>query len=251
MKEKLSRIEARLRSLFEGGAALLFPTIHRSQDLATALLQVMRERAKCGLNGVIEAPNLYIIRMHPTRIKDYQDYQPLCDSLADILHESGIEAGLTFVNHPVVRILESSDIDPDDYEIQAENSQANLSETVGVETQPDVDKGVIIPPDAFLIVDGTKVYTLDRPVVNIGRRPDNDVVVDDPRVSRVHAQLRALRGQYVIFDLGSSGGTMVNGQAVQQSVLHPGDVISLCGVPLIFGQETAGLGNTQSYSPTV
>lgn len=250
MKYKLSKIEARLRSLFEGGAAFLFSTGRHSQDLATALLQVMHEGAEIDSNGVTVAPNLYTIWMHPARIKEYQEYQPLCDSLANILQECGIEAGFTFLSHPVVRVFESLDIEPDNFEIRSENSQASLPETVGVEVQSDVEAGVVIPPDAFLIVDGTLVYTLNQPVVNIGRRPDNDVVINDPRVSRVHAQLRALRGQYVIFDLGSSGGTFVNGQLVSQSVLRPGDVISLCGVPLIFGQETSGLGNTQSYSPT-
>jgi pSer/pThr/pTyr-binding forkhead associated (FHA) protein len=82
-------------------------------------------------------------------------------------------------------------------------------------------------------------------VINIGRRVDNDLVIDDERISRVHAQLRAIKGRYVLFDLDSRGGTFVNDQRIHQSVLYPGDVISLAGVPLVFGQEETRLGQTQ------
>ena len=93
------------------------------------------------------------------------------------------------------------------------------------------------PKNAFLIVDGVKVFPLTEPVVNIGRRLDNQLVIDDPRISRNHAQLRAIKGRFVIFDLNSTGGTFVNGQRTSQSVMYPGDVISLAGVPLVFGQD--------------
>jgi pSer/pThr/pTyr-binding forkhead associated (FHA) protein len=94
-----------------------------------------------------------------------------------------------------------------------------------------------IPENAFLIIEGVKVFPLRTPVVNMGRRLDNTLVIDDPRVSRNHAQLRAIKGRYVIFDLNSTGGTFINGQRTSQSVLYPGDVVSLAGVALIFGQD--------------
>lgn len=90
---------------------------------------------------------------------------------------------------------------------------------------------------AFLIVGGTKVFTLNQAVTNIGRRLDNHLVVDDPRVSRYHAQICYVRGRFIIFDLNSTGGTYVNGQRINQSVLYPGDVISLAGLPIVFGQD--------------
>jgi pSer/pThr/pTyr-binding forkhead associated (FHA) protein len=88
-----------------------------------------------------------------------------------------------------------------------------------------------------LIVEGVKVHPLNEPVVNIGRRLENQLVIDDPRVSRNHAQLRAIKGRFVLFGLNSTGGTFVNGQRTSQTVLYPGDVISLAGVALIFGQD--------------
>jgi pSer/pThr/pTyr-binding forkhead associated (FHA) protein len=94
-----------------------------------------------------------------------------------------------------------------------------------------------IPDNAFLIIEGVKVHPLTETVVNIGRRLENNLVIDDPRVSRNHAQLRAIKGRFVLFDLNSTGGTFVNGQRTSQTVLYPGDVISLAGVALIFGQD--------------
>jgi pSer/pThr/pTyr-binding forkhead associated (FHA) protein len=76
------------------------------------------------------------------------------------------------------------------------------------------------------------------PIINIGRRPENHLMIDDPRVSRFHAQIRASKGSFILFDLNSTGGTSVNSQPVTQRMLSPGDVISLAGVPLIYSQDT-------------
>ncbi len=96
---------------------------------------------------------------------------------------------------------------------------------------------VRIPEDAFVIVDGVKVIPLTQPLIRIGRRLENNLVLDDPRVSRTHAELRAINGRYVLFDLNSTGGTFVNGLRITQSVVYPGDVISLAGVNLVYGQK--------------
>jgi pSer/pThr/pTyr-binding forkhead associated (FHA) protein len=119
--------------------------------------------------------------------------------------------------------------------------------------EADVVDPVRIPEDAFVIVDGVKVIPLTTPLVRIGRRLENNLVLDDPRVSRTHAELRAINGRYVLFDLNSTGGTFVNGLRITQSVVYPGDVISLAGVNLVYGQknpppridlkETSPLGN--------
>lgn len=49
-------------------------------------------------------------------------------------------------------------------------------------------------------------------VITIGRTPDNDVVIHDPKISRHHAQIvQHERGEYSIVDLKSTNGTYVNG----------------------------------------
>ena len=94
-----------------------------------------------------------------------------------------------------------------------------------------------IPEEAFLVIDGSKVYPLTKPLISMGRRLENNLVIDDPRVSRIHAQLRAINGRYVLFDMNSSGGTYLNGRKTTQAIVYPGDVISLAGVDLIYGQK--------------
>ena len=95
-------------------------------------------------------------------------------------------------------------------------------------------------------MNGSTLLPLHLPVINLGRRHDNQIVIDDPRVSRSHAQLRAIRGHYLLFDLNSTGGTFINGIQITQLALKPGDVISLAGVQLIYGEEQLSSG---SYPP--
>jgi hypothetical protein len=70
-----------------------------------------------------------------------------------------------------------------------------------------------------------QVYQIQKPVVNIGRQLDNDIIVEDKRVSRHHAQIKFQPdGQFVIFDLGSTNGITINNIPSQrQHTLRSGD----------------------------
>jgi len=62
----------------------------------------------------------------------------------------------------------------------------------------------------------------------IGRDPENEIVVDDPLVSRFHAELRARPdGRHELVDLGSRNGTFVNGRAIDRAVLDELDIVSV------------------------
>lgn len=86
-------------------------------------------------------------------------------------------------------------------------------------------------------MDGGRIYPLDQPLINIGRMLDNDLVIDDPRVSRHHAQLRVVDGHFVLSDTNSTGGIFVNDRRIAETVLYPNDSISLAGVILTFQQD--------------
>jgi pSer/pThr/pTyr-binding forkhead associated (FHA) protein len=101
----------------------------------------------------------------------------------------------------------------------------------------------------FLVVDGSMVITIDKPIINIGRKSDNHIVINDEHISRYHAQIRMTKGQYILLDLNSTVGTSVNGERIEQVSLNPGDVISLGGVPIIFGLGNPTEG-TESLRPT-
>jgi pSer/pThr/pTyr-binding forkhead associated (FHA) protein len=94
-----------------------------------------------------------------------------------------------------------------------------------------------LPPNAFFAIAGVRIYPLVKALITIGRSLENDLVLDDLRVSRNHAQLRAINGQFVLFDLNSSWGTFINEHRIVQAILYPQDTISLGGVTLTFNQE--------------
>jgi hypothetical protein len=107
------------------------------------------------------------------------------------------------------------------------------------------------PPGAFVIIQGKRHFELKNPLVRIGRRLNNDLVLDDPHVSRQHAQLIARRGRYLIVDLKSTAGTRVNSRKIEEQILLPGDVIQIAAIELIYGEDLEGPPDlTQPYSPT-
>lgn len=112
------------------------------------------------------------------------------------------------------------------------------------EVRPDsVQSGT--RPDAFLVLSGRRIFRLQADRVAIGRRLDNDLVIDDPRVSRRHALILGSGGQFLIQDLRSTAGTLVNGRRIRSVALHPGDVIRLAETELVYG-ESPGEPPTQA-----
>ena len=195
-------------------------------------------------DGSLLAPDSYVLLVHPDLALRIGPDQDLLQELEPVIQEFGENAGLVFAQPPVVYLSPNNDLDRKAVEVIARISHEPLVMTVE-STLPPRWLSNNIPPNAFLIVNGASIFSLDQPLVNIGRRSDNDLVIDDHRVSRVHVQLRAIRGRYVLSDLGSTGGTKVNNQRVTQRTLQPRDVISLAGVPLVYGQDDISLGETQ------
>jgi len=73
-----------------------------------------------------------------------------------------------------------------------------------------------------------KAFPLDKGEVFIGRDLNNDIVINDPEVSRRHARLFLQGANFVLEDLGSTNGTSVNGQRLMGPyILRPGEVITL------------------------
>lgn len=74
------------------------------------------------------------------------------------------------------------------------------------------------------------------PKVTLGRSPDNDIVIDEPSVSRNHAVLTTTNGHYVIEDLGSMNGTKVDGTSVSKQPVASGTPVLLGDVEIVVGQ---------------
>jgi sigma-B regulation protein RsbU (phosphoserine phosphatase) len=91
---------------------------------------------------------------------------------------------------------------------------------------------------------GRRVIGLDKPLVTLGRRSENDVSLADAGVSRLHAEITVEDGQYRIRDCGSRFGTYVNGEPVSERLLQSGDRIRLgqgedTEIVFLVGEETS------------
>ncbi len=246
--KKLDQIEAQLQTLIEGHIAKLLPAQFNNTHLVDALMAALQADV-IEQQGILTAPDVFHIRTHPQHILHQTAPEQITAEISDILYQAAEQAGVVFRYAPVVDLLPLANLDTDDIEIITAFRNETIAETHALVVEPEQDTETI-PPNAFLIVDGSHIFNLDKSVINIGRRDENDLIIDDPRVSRNHAQLRATRGRYSIFDLASTGGTLVNGKAISQSVLFPRDVISIAGVPLVYAQDDAvDSGITQEYQP--
>lgn len=87
--------------------------------------------------------------------------------------------------------------------------------------------------------------------VTMGRGADNDLVFPDIACSRRHCLLEERGGDYVVTDLGSGNGTVVNGRRVQNSVLRDGDEIEIGSTILQFNLPSAAKGPRVAGTQTV
>jgi pSer/pThr/pTyr-binding forkhead associated (FHA) protein len=92
--------------------------------------------------------------------------------------------------------------------------------------------------EVYLVVNN-HIFPIDKEVITIGRKLENDLIIKDVLVSRKHAEIRFENDKYHIYDLNSTGGTFLNQKKVAKSILYSGDVILLANVPMMFIDDTA------------
>ena len=89
------------------------------------------------------------------------------------------------------------------------------------------EEPVARPRRALLVLDGRRLVVGTSGVV-IGRSRQCDIVIDDPNVSRRHAEVRPQGGAWVLSDLGSTNGSVLNGRRIEEpEVIEPGDEIEI------------------------
>jgi hypothetical protein len=235
----LSRVEAFLERFLEAPAGRLGASI-QPVSLAKRIERAMDTNKTYGDAGVI-VPNHYDLHLHPADFATFESYRgSLEDDLAHGVLARSRHERYTLVARPRVTLLAdpatrrgeirvaANVVDERGSRVRDAEPMPASSET-RVYARPDADAAPESARRAYLLVStrGSRSvqFDLGGPLIGIGRASDNDVIVDDPMVSRHHCQLKLQHGAYSFTDLGSRNGSTVNGQAVTQIALGPGDII--------------------------
>ncbi len=240
---KLAKFETKAEQWIEGTFGRLFGGYLRPMEVASALARAMEDEQFVTATGEHFAPNIYWVYLHPDDYAALREAQPtLPADLARALIDLALHSDLRLPEQPVVEIRADERIPRKKISVAAQYT-AQTTEPIGQTAEIAIAQIARQAGDnfsslhSFLILEGRRHLALVKPVVTLGRALDNDVVIDDARVSRHHAQLRVRQGRYVLYDTGSSGGTFVNNQPVSEATLTAGDVISLAGAQIIFGED--------------
>jgi hypothetical protein len=240
MSKRLEKIESRIQRIIEG-AGKFFSSGSPIESFSEQLIRCMREHATIDSSGLLSAPARYLVEVNlpgfAGRVFDQTDFEQLSTEMISAAAESGI----MLHGKPEIIIRPNPDLAVGSILVNAGQAEANSGNTASVNILDEPETSTTLPKGAFLIVNGAETVLLHKSVINIGRKANNDIILDDPRVSRNHAQIRLIKDRYVVFDLNSSGGTFVNNISVSQKELVPGDVISMAGVTVIFGQDSGGV----------
>ncbi|MFV9505306.1 MAG: FhaA domain-containing protein [Oscillochloridaceae bacterium umkhey_bin13] len=236
----LSRFEQFMEQMVEGSVARLFRSPVQPVEIARRLERAMESQQSISVNRVI-VPSFYRAFLNPA---DFTAFQPvraqLEQEMATYLSELAQERGFAMLEHPQVVLGEDGAVARRSIQVVAELTNTSTAETTKVMTTPASAAAPARRSQASLLLQtpqGPQAITLASTAVSIGRGLGNDIILEDARVSRHHAQLRYRQRRFWLADLGSTNGTFLNGQPITESALRDGDLISLGGLELTFREQ--------------
>ncbi|MEN4011148.1 MAG: FHA domain-containing protein [Chloroflexota bacterium] len=223
----------------------------RSQQprLAIQIVDALRSQVFNDSDEEQPLPNILILAMHPAHAAAWNNNPEWMTWLGKVLNETTLESGTRFTAAPVIQVMADERLGTAELRVTAAFQNTELGSTAALILPGEKDLPDASTSRAYLIVNGNQFFSLDQPVINLGRRSDNHLIIEDLRVSRTHAQIRRFKNQTILFDLNSTGGTFVNGTRITQMTLLPGDVISLAGFTLIYGEDAGREDSRNSTSP--
>jgi len=245
-----SRLEAVLERIFEAPAGRLGASL-QPISLAKRIERAMDTGKQFGEDGVM-VPNQFDLHLNPS---DYASFESYLGSLEDDLAHGALSRArrehYQLVARPRVQILPDPSVARGDVKVAANmvddavtdepqpRSEAVLATETLVLARPGHE--VAAPESArrahLLVRTGGSPavqFDLGAALITIGRASDNDVILDDPEVSRHHCQLKLQHGAYSLADLGSRNGSWVNGDQVTEMALGPGDRIQIGSTEIEF-----------------
>src|SRR5437879_444815 len=197
-------------------------------------------------------PNSYVVSLSPPDYAGFEQYRrTLEQDLSEAVLGAARDRNYTLLAFPTVEIERDDDLPPGGMRVPAARGGASDDEA-----SPDAKALVAVESGHTMVLDREKLLrekprapkaaitvregddrrdiVLGSEPLAIGRDPQNDITLDDRRVSRKHAEIRLRLGRYTLYDLQSTNGTYVNGRRVAEVVLSDGDRLSIGGVELQF-----------------
>lgn len=226
----LRNFERRLGDLVEGFFGKAFRSSLQPVELGKRIVREMEAGRTVGVSNVW-VPNRYAFTLSPGDHENFSQIErALAKELQQVVVDTARERGWGLLGPPEITFDTDEDLGQGQFRCEAQMVQAE-----------DVKSGehtAFLPASAVkdslnearlvLLGGGSdQSYDLDRDVVSIGRMNDCDIVLSDPGASRKHAEVRRQDGRFVVVDLGSTNGTLVNESNISERDLEEGDRITI------------------------
>jgi hypothetical protein len=248
----LRNLEAKLGGLVEGAFGRAFRTSVQPVELAHKLAKEMEDNQMASVSRVY-VPNHYRIFLSPQDREQFASYETaLRKELSDYLLEHARQEQFALSTRPQVEFHTDERLDLGEFGIQAQllappEEEDAEGQAAPVPSEGDFGHTMVYSPsrDArrvepvddrrqALLVGGGRRNVLSGSRVVLGRSREADIVLQDPNVSRRHAELRRDDSGWQVVDLGSTNGIKVNGRQVDNQPLRPGDQITIGVTDLTF-----------------
>jgi hypothetical protein len=237
----LRDFERRLEGIVEGSFAKVFRGGLQPVELAKRVLREMDAGKTVGVREVW-APNRFAFTISPADHERFEKAEgALAEELQQVCRDHAIERTWGLLGPPEVTFEVDEALGKGRFRCDASLVEGaerlepwKLGPVAGTATPAAGGHAAGEPhgPIVLAFLDGSgaaagKTVRIQKPKVTIGRLPESDVVVADPGASRHHAQIEQRDGAYVLSDLGSTNGTLVNDQPVTTYRLQLGDRITI------------------------
>jgi hypothetical protein len=228
----LQRFERRIEEMVNRPFARAFKAEVQPVEIASALQRECDDRAAIVARGRTMVPNAFTVALGESDHERLSVYaEALGSELAAMVREHADEQGYAFIGPVTVGFERDDELPTGRFQVRSAavaGATANESAT----SVPTGGSGTALP----WVEVGATTYALSRPVTRIGRGSETDLRIDDPGISRNHAELRRSGGDVTIVDLGSTNGVVVDGRRVDQERLRDGAEVRLGSTTMTFHQ---------------
>ncbi len=245
----LQRFESRLEQAVSGAFAKAFRSAVQPVELAAALQREVDNSAQILSRNRRLVPNQFHVELSP---QDHERLAPysstLVQELTDMLRDHADEQSYLFTGPISITFDERSDLSTGRFRVRS----AALAKVTPV-SEGSITDTAVRRANVILEVNGMR-HPLDPPGIVVGRGTDADLRINDPGVSRRHAEIRVHANdrtgtQVSVVDLGSTNGMLVNGSKAQQATLDDGATIKIGNTTMtvrFLPQSGAGNGRGDS-----